>query len=163
MTTATAVKARPPTTVPVLDLDARLAATEAAMTVRLETALLRLSVDSAHVEQPALQVDAISAPVTPEPDTTPVAALLRRAQQRVLRPGGWVRDTGTDDRGGVCLEYALISEARTGRDEQEARILLRQTIGSGDPITQINRHLTGATQAGQLLGQAAELANLRNL
>ncbi|WP_406325193.1 hypothetical protein [Streptomyces niveus] len=159
MTTATAVKARP-CIAPVLDLDARLAAADAAMTVRLEGAALAHAVDARHPETVLDYADIIR-PASVDTDR-PVAALLRRAQQRVLRPGGWSRDTGTNNRGGVCLEYAIQAEARTGRDEQEARILLRQAIGSGDPITHINRHLTQA-QAGQLLGQAATLANLRNL
>ncbi|WP_405848119.1 hypothetical protein OG211_12325 [Streptomyces niveus] len=160
MTTATAVKARPPTA-PVLDLDARLTAVDAAMTVRLEGAALAHAVDARHPETVLDYADIIR-PASAATDR-PVAALLRRAQQRVLRPGGWSRDTGTNSSGGVCLEYVLIAEALAGRDEQEARILLRQVIGSGDPITHINRHLAGPAQAGQLLGQAATLANLRNL
>jgi hypothetical protein len=159
MTTATAVKARP-AAAQVLDLDARLAAVDAAMTVRLQEAALAHDIDARHPET-ALDYADIIRPASVDTDR-PVAALLRRARQRVLRPGGWSRDTGTSSRGGNCLEYALIAAARTGRDEQEARILLREAIGSGDPITHINRHLTQA-QAGQLLGQAAALANLRNL
>lgn len=162
MTTTTAVKARPPTTVPVLDLDARLAAIDAAMTVRLEGAALALAVDARQPETVLDYADIIR--LTPTTTTGgPVEALLRRARQRILRPGGWARDTGTNNSGGVCLEYALIAEACAGRDEQEARILLREVTGSGDPITHINRHLTGPAHAGQLLGQAATLANNRNL
>lgn len=160
MTTATAVKARPPTAAPVLDLDARLAAVDAAMTVRLELAALAHNIDARHAET-VLDYPDIVRPAPVETDR-PVAALLRRAQQRILRPGGWSRDTGTNSNGGNCLEYALQAEARNGRDEQEARILLRQVIGSGDPITHTNRGLTQA-QAGQLLGQAAALATNSNL
>lgn len=155
MTTATAVRARPPTAAPVLDLDARLAAVDASMTVRLEQATLAHDIDAAHPETVLDYADIIR--LTPAATGNPVAALLQRAHQRILRPDGWSRDTGTSDRGGNCLEYALITESRNGRDEQEARILLRQAIGSGDPITHTNRHLTQA-QAGQLLGQAAALA-----
>ncbi|MEV8398843.1 DUF6197 family protein [Streptomyces niveus] len=160
MTTATAVRARPPTTAPVLDLDARLAAVDAEMTVRLQDAGLAHAVDAKRPETALDYADIIR--LAPADTRRPVAALLRRAQQRILRPGGWSRDTGTNGRGGACLEYAIQAEARNGREEQEARILLRESIGSGDPITQINRTLTQA-QAGQLLDQAAALANNRNL
>ncbi|TFI30140.1 hypothetical protein [Streptomyces sp. 4R-3d] len=160
MTTATAVKARPRAPAPALDLDARLAAVDAAMTIRLQEAGLAHDIDARYPETVVDYADIIR-PASVATNR-PVAALLRRAQQRILRPGGWSRETGTNNRGGVCLEYAIQAEARTGRDEQEARILLRRAIGSGDPITHINRSLTQA-QAGQLLGQAASLANLRNL
>lgn len=155
MTTATAVKARPPTTTPALDLDARLAAIDATMTVRLEEAALAHTVDSRRPETVLDYADIVR--LTPTTSGNPVAALLQRAQQRIVRPGAWSRDTGTNRRGGMCLEYALIAEARDGHEEQEARILLRAAIGSGDPITHVNRSLTQA-QAGQLLNQAAELA-----
>lgn len=161
MTTATAVKARPPTAAPVLDLDARMAAVDAAMAIRLEGAALAHAVDARHPETVLDYADIIR--LAPADTGTPVAALLQRAQQRILQPGGWSRTTGTSRRGGNCLEYALIAEARNGREEQEARILLRQAIGSGDPITETNRRLTGPAQAGQLLGQAAALASSRNL
>ncbi|WP_329390203.1 hypothetical protein [Streptomyces sp. NBC_01716] len=160
MTTATAVKARPPTAAPVLDLDARLAIAAATMTVRLQEAELAHAVDARHPETVLNYADIIR--LTPTTTGNPVAELLQRAQRRILRPGGWSRDTGTNGRGGVCLEYAIQAEARNGRDEQEARILVRQAIGSGDPITHTNRRLTQA-QAGQLLGQAAALAVHCNL
>ncbi|WP_330172993.1 hypothetical protein OG875_04940 [Streptomyces sp. NBC_01498] len=160
MTTATPVRARPPTAAPALSLDARLAAVGASMTVRLDQAALAHAVDARH---PETVLDyAVIIRLTPADTERPVAALLRRAQAHVLSPGGWSRDTGTNARGGTCLEHALITEARTGRDEQEARILLRQAIGSGDPVTHINRRITQA-QAGQLLGAAAALAANRNL
>lgn len=154
MTTTRTRKASPPAA---LSLDARLAATGADMTVRMEMALLQLGVDSAHVEQPARLVDVISAPAG-SADAEGVAALLRRAQQRVLRPNGWSRDTGTNRHGGMCLEYAIQAEAHNPRDEQEARILLRRATGSGDPLPHINRHLGGAGNAAQILGAAADLA-----
>lgn len=137
-----------------LSLDARLAAADATMTVRMETALLRLGVDSAHVEQPTRLVDVIN---TPDADTGEVAGVLQRAQQRVLRPDGWTRNAGT--RGGPdCLETAIQNEARTATEERDARIYLRRASGSGDPLTHINRHLKNAGQAAQLLGAAAVLA-----
>lgn len=161
MTTTRTRTASPPAA---LSLDARLAATGADMTVRMEMALLQLGVDSAHAEQPARLVDVISTPAAgSESGGEGVAALLRRAQQRVLRPNGWSRDTGTNRHGGMCLEYAIQAEAHNPRDEQEARILLRRATGSGDPLPHINRHLTGAGHAGQLLGTAAALAATHNL
>jgi hypothetical protein len=151
-----------------LSLDARLAAADAMMELRLETALLALAVDSAHVEQPVDLVDVMRVPVavpqTPiAPTGTPVADLLRRAQARILRPGGWSRETGTNSAGGACLEYAMQAEALSDTDEREARIVLRHVLGSGDPIPHINRQLTGAGQAGQLLGAAAALAHARGI
>lgn len=154
MTTTTAPIARPPTTTTPLDLDTRLAAVDADMTVRLDTALLRLAVDSAHVEQPARLVDVSS---TPAVEVDPVVALLLRARQRVLRPGGWTRGAGT--RGGAdCLETAIQAEAQTAADERDARIFLRRAAGSGDPLPHINRHLGGPADAARLLGAAAALA-----
>ncbi|MFD3520442.1 hypothetical protein [Streptomyces sp. NPDC058653] len=160
MTTATAVKARPPTAAPALDLDTRLAVVDAAMTVRLQDAVLAHDIDAQHPETVLNYAEIVR--LVPTTTGSPVAALLRRAQQQALRPDGWSRDTGTNSRGGNCLEYALIAEARNGREEQEARILLRQVIGSGDPITHINRRIT-QPRAAQLLGQAAGLADNLNL
>lgn len=154
MTTTTAPTARPPATPVPLDLDARLATVGADMTGRLETALIRLAVDSAHVEQPGRLVDVTTVTAV---EVDPVAALLLRAQRRVLHPGGWTRGAGV--RGGAdCLETAIQAEAHTAAEERDARIFLRRAIGSSDPIPHINRHLAGATHAGRLLGAAAALA-----
>ncbi|MFB6955366.1 hypothetical protein ACFCXP_37615 [Streptomyces niveus] len=153
MSTNTRIKASPPTA-PAPDLDARLAAADATMTVRLEEAALAHGVDARHPETVLDYADVIR--LTPADTRRPVVALLQRAQQRILRDG-WSRDTGTNGRGGMCLEYALQAEARNGREEQDARAFLRAAIGSGDPITHVNRRLTQA-QAGQFLGRAAALA-----
>lgn len=147
------------------DFEARLAARDAAMTLRLEEAALAHAVNTAHlptveVDFPHLPVD--TAPTAEEDGAGPVAALLRRAQQRILRDG-WCRDAARGGHGGVCLAGAIRAEARSHRDEGEARVLLRRALGGGDPISEANRRLRSAHEAAQVLGRAAALAGRSGL
>lgn len=140
-----------------LDLDARLAAVDAAMTVRLEEAALGWQVNTAHLPAGPV-IEHLPVDTQPDGDTTPVAALLRRARQRILRDG-WSRDAARNDSGGMCLLEAIRAEAHTHHDEGEARILLRRALGGGDPIPEQNRRLTNVAQAALVLGAAAAMAD----
>lgn len=143
----------------VLDIDARLAAVDAAMTVRLEEAALGWEVNTAHLPvDTAPVVEHLPVDTKPADDTNPVAALLRRARQRILRDG-WAQGaarTGTSD---MCLLEALHAEARSHREEGEARLLVRRALGGGDPIPELNRRLSSTAQAAQVLATAADMAD----
>ncbi|MGW6821420.1 hypothetical protein [Streptomyces sp. NPDC055005] len=73
-----------------LSLEARLAATDAAMTVRLEEAGVAYEVNTAHIDIESVDlVDVLAFPLTPTlqpptPYAMPMAALLQRAHQRML-------------------------------------------------------------------------------
>lgn len=153
-----------PTAAPVgeLNLEARLAAADAAMIVRLDEAALAHAVNTAHLPAgpavPHLPVD--TTPADTEPN--PVAALLRRAKARILRDG-WCRDVARTDGGGMCLAEAIRAEARSHTEEGEARLLLRRALGGGDPVPEQNRHLASATHAAQVLDAAAAMAAQQGL
>ncbi|MBK3590288.1 hypothetical protein JHN49_44335 [Streptomyces sp. MBT57] len=71
-----------------LSLEARLAATDAAMTIRLEEAAVAHEVRTAHISTDPIDLgDVLTVPLTPtlQPPTpypTPVAALLQRTSRR---------------------------------------------------------------------------------
>lgn len=160
MTTTLAAPA--PVVAPVeLGLEARLAAVEAVMTVRLEQAGMRHAVDSTTPETVVDPADVVTAPAPAAPEPTPVAALLLRARARVL--AGWCRDAARTNGGGMCLAEAIRVEARSHADEGEARILLRRALGGGDSIPEQNRRLTNAAAAVAVLATAAAMATQQGL
>lgn len=144
-----------------LDLDARLAAVDAAMTVRLEEAALGWQVNTAHLPAEPV-VEHLPVDTQPADDTSPVAALLQRARQRILRDG-WAQGATRNGTGGMCLLEAIHTEARSHRDEGEARILLRRALGGADPVPEMNRRLASTHQAAQVLAQAAAMAERSGL
>lgn len=144
-----------------LDFEARLAATDAAMTVRLEEAGIGWQVNTAHIPAGPV-IEHLLVDAAPADDSTPVAALLRRAQARILRDG-WSQSAARTGTGGMCLSQVIQAEARSHREEGEARILLRRALGGGDSIPEMNRRLGSAGQAAHVLGQAAELAERSGL
>lgn len=139
-------------------LDARLAARDAAMTVRLEQAAMRHAVDAAAPETVVDLPDVATAPASEE---TPVAALLHRARTRIL--AGWSRDAARTSGGGMCLVEAIRAEARSHADEGEARILLRRALGGHDPIPEQNRRLPDAAAAAAVLTTATHMATQQSL
>ncbi|SOD67507.1 hypothetical protein SAMN06297387_13140 [Streptomyces zhaozhouensis] len=157
-----------------LDLETRLALTDAGMTVRLQDALLRLGVDAAAPETDARLEDAGTEALTayvaraqPTPAftyRTPVAALLDRAARR-LEADGWCRDATRDASGARCLYGAIHAEASAAGEEDDALALLLEAIRRRDPRAQTipahNADLAGAAAAVQLLTQAARLADAR--
>lgn len=160
MTTVTV--AVPPVVAPVeLDLEARLALADVEMTDRLARAGMAHSVNSAAPETTVDLAQVVTVPVVdPAPCVTPVAALLHRARARILRDG-WCRDAAADG-DAMCLTEAIRTEAHSHAEEGEARILLRRALG-GDPIPEMNRRLTSASQAAQVLATAAAMATQQGL
>lgn len=161
-----------PTTTPeTLDLDAWLAAVDAAMTIRLEDAALRLAVDSAYTEQPAALVDVVQAPVAmptvTEPEyTTPIAALLQRAEQH-MRTAGWCRDTIRDDAGAVCLLGSIEAVAPYGSLYRAAADVLlaaiRQEHPGAESVPSFNNSQTTPAVPLRALHAAAELAHTHRI
>jgi hypothetical protein len=178
MDTATPAPARGRPTVPAaappaaLDLDARLAAVDALMTVRLELAALAVAVDSAHPETVVDLAHVITGPVQPLPAPAPAlypteaAATLQRAAQR-LTAGGWCRGAIVDAEGARCLYGAVHAEASSGRAERDALAVLmdaiRRHLPGADSIPAANDGLRSADVAVRLLGEAAALADARGL
>ncbi|MEU0589952.1 DUF6197 family protein [Streptomyces ardesiacus] len=118
MTTAIATRVTPAA----LDLDARLALVDAAMTVRLDEAAIAFEVNTAHLPgaDPVPRIAEIVPPPlkpasTPSPYRTPLADLLHRARTRI-ETDGWCRDAVFDESGAVCPIQAIRLEARGDRD-----------------------------------------------
>ncbi|MFG6294378.1 DUF6197 family protein, partial [Streptomyces rochei] len=117
MSTATATRLAPP----VLDLDARLALVDAAMSARLDQAAVAFEVNTAHLPgaDPVPHIaDTGPVPLTPaaepSPYRTPIADLLHRARQRI-EADGWCRDAVFDESGAVCPIRAIRLEAAGDR------------------------------------------------
>ncbi|MFZ4184511.1 DUF6197 family protein [Streptomyces pseudogriseolus] len=159
-----------------LSLDARLAATEAAMTVRLDEAAVAHEVRTAHLStEPVDLADVITVPLTPtlqpQPQqlpATPVAALLERARAR-MEADGWCAGALTDERGAVCLLGAIRKEAdgNRGLEADAASVVLdaiRRRFGDHvDSVPSFNdAHGTGRIPL-RMLDQAASLADARGL
>ncbi|CAM5393863.1 putative protein OS=Streptomyces tendae OX=1932 GN=GUR47_38335 PE=4 SV=1 [Streptomyces tendae] len=100
---------------PVLDLDARLALVDAAMTVRLAEAAVAFEVNTAHLPgaDPIPHIAETPLPA-PSPYRTPLADLLHRARLRI-EADGWCRDAVFDESGAVCPIRAIRLEARGDR------------------------------------------------
>ncbi|RKN36682.1 DUF6197 family protein [Streptomyces hoynatensis] len=161
-----------------LDLETRLALTDAAMTLWLEETLLRAGIDAAHAEtalSPAdFSTEALTAyaartrPARPLPDLypTPVAAVLQRAARR-LETDGWCRGATRDATGARCLYGALRAEARDRRQETAALDVLLEAIRRDvDPdaasVPAANDAcISGPREAVRLLEAAAILADAR--
>jgi hypothetical protein len=158
-----------------LSLDARLAAVEAAMTLRLEEAAVAHEVRTAHIHTDTVDLgDVITVPLTPAPTappqgyTSPVAALLERARHR-METRGWCAGAASDEHGAVCMIGAIRAEAGGNRDLEAdaARTVLdalRRRFGDHiDSVPAFNdAHGTGRIPL-RMLDQAASLADARGL
>ncbi|WSQ14875.1 hypothetical protein OG604_48145 [Streptomyces sp. NBC_01231] len=163
-----------------LGLEARLAAVEAAMTVRLDEAAVAYEVRTAHISTtpvdladvitvPSALPDWQTAPATP-PATyrTPVAALLDRAQHR-MTVGGWCSGALTDPNGAVCMMGAIRAEAAGDRGlEADALSILRDALqrrfgsdSDGISVPDFNDAHGSGRQPARMLGEAASLADAR--
>mgnify|MGYP001302550914 CR=1 FL=1 len=160
-----------------LTLEARLVLVDAAMTLRLEQALVQLGIDSAHAESTVALDDvdvealtAYAARARPLPDLypTPVAALLQRAAGR-LETDGWCRDAMVDASGARCLYGAIHREAggSTALEADALDVLLEAIRREFDPgaasVPSFNDRLGGPRVALRLLDSAARLADARGL
>jgi hypothetical protein len=164
------------TTTPHLDLDARLALTDAAMTLRLETAALAHQVNTAHI--PAEPVDTTPPCVGGEPAPAgqpgPIAHILTTAI-RVLDTRGWAA-TGPTCRtpgGRLCLAGAIRLAAGHGPDDADGLLAARaasfllDTIQAQHPTAATlpawNDAQTDSRQPLRLLRQAAVLATAHGI
>lgn len=117
-------------------LDARLAATDAEMTLRLETAALRHAVDALTPETPSeraydLAVTAAAVTDAEVRHAPPVAACLRRAAQR-LEVDGWCQHT-TRSGDARCLLGAIQDAATSAAEAASAAALLLDVIRQRRP------------------------------
>ncbi|MCY1649326.1 hypothetical protein AB0D68_25335 [Streptomyces sp. NPDC048212] len=158
-----------PTTAPaVLSLEVRLAAVEAAMTVALDEAAVAYEVRTAHIPTtPVDLADVVTLPLTPtlqpsSPYASPVAALLHRAQQRLLTDG-WCAGSQVREDGARCLYGAIRVEAAADRS-LEARGLevlmdaIRSQFSDADSVPTFNDRWANGRVPMRILGQAAALA-----
>ncbi|MEU1457432.1 DUF6197 family protein [Streptomyces avermitilis] len=158
-----------------LSLEARLAAVDAAMTIRLEEAAVAHEVRTAHIPtEPVALADVITVPLTPTlqpppaPYPTPVAALLQRAHHR-LTTSGWCSGTLVDAHGARCLYGAIHAEAR-GDQTLESRGLevlmdaIRRQFGDDvDSVPSFNDAWGTGRVPMRMVDQAAGLADARGL
>lgn len=169
MTTPTLIAASPPELD--LDLDARLAIVDAAMTVRLDQAALTFEVNTAHLPA-ADPIPEIAAPLpltptaAPDPYSTPIAGALHRARTRIMRDG-WCRDAVFDDAGAVCPIRAIRLEAADRHTADDACILLLDVIAQDFPdaetIPSWNAEQTSAAPVLLYLDRAAQTAHNRHI
>ncbi|USQ89912.1 hypothetical protein NFX46_40235 (plasmid) [Streptomyces phaeoluteigriseus] len=170
------VPAAAPATGDGLSLDARLAAVEAAMSVRLDEAAVAHEVRTAHIHtDPVDLADVITVPLTPtlqptQLPATPVAALLERARAR-MDADGWCAGALTDESGAVCLLGAIRKEADGdhGLEADAAAVVLdaiRRRFGdhveSVPAFNDAHRNRTGRVPV-RVLGEAALMADARGL
>ncbi|MET9150042.1 hypothetical protein ABZX82_01985 [Streptomyces griseoflavus] len=168
MTTATRVAPA------VLDLEARLALVDAAMTVRLEQAALALDINTAHLpaadpiphiaESPPLPLTPAPAP---SPYSTPIADLLHRARTRI-QTDGWCRDALYDGDGAICPIRAIRLEAHGARSlADDACVLLLDRIQADFPgaetIPSWNATQASSQPVIQAFDRAAHHAHTRGL
>ncbi|MFG2676903.1 hypothetical protein [Streptomyces sp. NPDC048445] len=158
-----------------LSLDERLAFVSAAMSVRLDEAMVAYEVNTAHIEiEPVNLADIVTVPLTPtlqpppESFLTPVAALLQRAHHRLLT-GGWLSGSLTDEDGAHCMLGAIRTEARgdSGLAADAATVLLdaiRRKFGDGiDSVPTFNDSHGSGRIPMRMLDRAAGLADARGL
>lgn len=161
-------------TSPPLSLDARLAAVDALMTVRLEEAAAAVDVNTA-VRIPDVEpvdlADVVRLPVPADRPPvqlypTPVAALLQRAHARLEREG-WCKGAMVGENGARCLYGAIRAEAATGSEESAALDVLlaaiRRRFPDADSVPSFNDAWHGPHTPLRLLGQAADLAHARGI
>ncbi|MGW7347906.1 DUF6197 family protein [Streptomyces sp. NPDC054854] len=150
-----------------------MAATDAAMTIRLEEAAVAHEVNTAHIDTEPLDLgDVLTVPLTPTlqppptPYPTPVAALLQRAHHRLLTDG-WCSGALVDEDGARCLYGAIHIEAR-GDQHLESRGLdvlmdaIRRQFGDIDSVPSFNDGFASGRIPMRMLDQAADLAHARS-
>lgn len=158
---------------PPLPLEARLAAVDAAMTVRLQEAALAVDVNSAHIDlAPVDLADVVRVPEllprpAADPYPAPVADLLQRARARMERDG-WCRGATVDADGARCLYGAVRAEAAGSvADTADALAVLleaiRRRFPGADSVPSFNDAQHGPRVPLRVLGEAADLAHARGL
>ncbi|MET9187718.1 MULTISPECIES: hypothetical protein [Streptomyces] len=158
-----------------LSLEARFAAVEALMSVRLDEAAVAHEVRTAHIDTtPVDLADVITVPLTPtlQPGTpatgTPVAALLERARAR-MESDGWCTGALSDESGAVCLLGAIRKEAGgdRGLEADAASVVLdaiRRRFGDHvDSVPEFNDSWGSGHTPTRMLGEAASVADAQGL
>lgn len=160
----TTALAAPPVVAPAeLDFEARLAATDAAMTVRLQETGLAVDVNTAHL--PAVDwTEAVTVPVAAPVDLypTPVAALLQRAHARISR-AGWCKGYSVDGQGAMCLEWAIHLEARGDMGLEVAGLnhlldTIRRQFGDWETVPSWNDAQPDGRAPIRILGESVNTA-----
>ncbi|KUH39039.1 MULTISPECIES: hypothetical protein [Streptomyces] len=151
----------------VLDLDARLALTEAAMGVRLDEAAVAFEVNTAHIPSEVVYLATGDLPGGPTFPTapapafdTPIADLLQRAHTRLQR-GGWTTGQQRDPRGAMCLVGAIRAEDTRGDADRACAWLLdviQQQTPDVPTVPAWNDQQTSANSILRTLARAARLA-----
>jgi hypothetical protein len=164
MTTTTAATASRPTRV-ALDLDARLALVDAAMTVRLDEAAVAFEVNTAHLPDTGAIPHITAAPILPPaacPYTNPVAALLHDARV-LLEERGWCAGSMHGEDRQLCLYGALRTAGAGGSHIDTAMTVLLEAIRRDFPdavsVPAWNDAHGTARTATRYLDQAAGLAH----
>ncbi|GHH55580.1 DUF6197 family protein [Streptomyces candidus] len=156
-----------------LSLEARMAATDAAMTVRLEEAAVAYEVNTAHIDTVPVDLgDVVTLPLTPTlqpptPYATPVAALLQRAHHRLLTDG-WCTGALVDAEGARCLYGAIHHEARgdqslASRGLEVLMDAIRREFSDVDSVPSFNDAFASGRIPLRMLDKAAGLADARLL
>ncbi|MDQ1033632.1 hypothetical protein QFZ75_000048 [Streptomyces sp. V3I8] len=161
-----------------LSLEARLAATDAAMTVRLDEAKVAYEVNTARPDTVVDLADVVTVPLTPTLQPTPapaddlspvgVAGLLERAHHR-MQTSGWCAGSLTDENGAVCLLGAIRKEAggNRGLEADAAAVVLdairRQFGDDVDSVPAFNDAHGSDRAPMRILADAARLADTRGL
>ncbi|KYK14263.1 MULTISPECIES: DUF6197 family protein [Streptomyces] len=158
----------------VLDLDARLALVDAAMTVRLDQAAIVFEVNTAHLPgaDPIPHIaqtlpPALTPAAEPSPYQTPIADLLHRARQRIATDG-WCRDNLFDESGAVCPIRGIRLEAHGDRhlaDDACVYLLdrIQDQFADAETIPSWNAALTSAAPVLLALDRAAHHAHTHNI
>jgi len=169
MTTHAPAQASPPATAPVeLDLEARMALRLAEMDERCRLAVLAVDINSAHIAVETPPEITAPLPLTPtlapNPYTTPIAAALHQARQR-LEQVGWCRDALHDEQGAICPIRAIRLEAATRYQADDACVLLLEVIQRDFPTAETipswNAAQTSSAPVLLYFDRAAELAHAR--
>jgi hypothetical protein len=162
------------TPAPELSLEARMAAVDAAMTIRLEEASLANDINTAHIAtEPVDLADIIRGPVdTPRTPVdlypTPVANLLQRAHQRLTRDG-WCAGALRNTDGARCLLGAIRIESggNHGAETEGLAVLMaaiRRRFGNDvESVWSFNDAHGGPRVPLRILGEAADLAAARDI
>ncbi|MFE4420415.1 hypothetical protein [Streptomyces sp. NPDC056817] len=153
-----------------LGLDARLAMVGALMDERLSLANVAFEVDTAHIPAADPLPEVVAPPhvvpaAAPCLYSTPLAAVLYRAQQRMERDG-WTTRQLRDEQGAACCIGAIRAEAAHRGQADDACVLLleaiRRDFPQADTIPSWNDTQRNARLPVLYLGRAAHLANARN-
>ncbi|MEU3613483.1 hypothetical protein ABZ725_14365 [Streptomyces sp. NPDC006872] len=169
MTTRTAARtATAPA--PAVDLETRLALTEAAMNVRLANASAAIEINTAHIPiDPIPHIDAaplLTPATSPCPYRTTVATALWRARNH-LAARGWCTGALRDEQGAICLMEAIRVAAPSSSLADTAMSVLLEAIRRDFPdavsVPAWNDRRATPHLADRYLDRAAELAHARGM